>query len=120
MLDEKLQMYTERMERAWEDVENVLVQSGACEKNPERTEGSSQKSWISSLKNFVLLHKITKSPWNRNTQKSQKALDNHETYMNKCFSIVKRTSSEIKGTIFNLWKPCHMCQQNVVPEDLGL
>lgn len=43
MLDEKLQMYTERMERAWEDVENVLVQSGACEKNPERTEGSSQK-----------------------------------------------------------------------------
>ena len=44
MLDEKLQMYTERMERAWEDVENVLVQSGACEKNPERTEGSSQKS----------------------------------------------------------------------------
>lgn len=29
MLDEKLQKYTER---AWEDFENVLVQSGACEK----------------------------------------------------------------------------------------
>ena len=46
MLDEKLQKYTQRLERAWEDFENVLVQSGACEKNPERTEGSSQKSLI--------------------------------------------------------------------------
>ena len=39
IFDEKHKKYTERMERAWEEVENVLVQSEACVKDREKTEG---------------------------------------------------------------------------------
>ncbi|XP_048731499.2 uncharacterized protein LOC125648429 [Ostrea edulis] len=96
MFNERHEILKDLAEKSWNEVEDVLVTIGTCEKDLKKLrEGDSLLN--TKFKQFCKHSSEYENYLSSiNTEESTQLLSDYKVYMNKCISIVKRASNDLK------------------------
>nr|XP_022306551.1 uncharacterized protein LOC111112950 [Crassostrea virginica] len=102
MFEEQCEKLKGAMDKKWKEVEDVLIDSGSCGRDFKKVR-EVERDLNLKFKDFCVVSGDYKKFLERkNTDESHKLLKECDRFMNQCFSIVKKTSEELKATKFEL------------------
>ncbi|XP_052688921.1 uncharacterized protein LOC128167316 [Crassostrea angulata] len=113
MFNEQCEKLKSKTDETWAEVEDALVTSGTCAKDFHKIREVERLISV-KFKDFCIASEdYKKYLLSQNTEDAVNLLNELEVSMNKCFSIVKRTSDELKETKFELLETLSHVSSNV-------
>lgn len=113
MFNEQCEKLKRKTDETWAEVEDALVTSGTCAKDFHKIREVERLISV-KFKDFCIASEdYKKYLLSQNTEEAVNLLNELEVSMNKCFSIVKRTSDELKETKFELLETLSHVSSNV-------
>ncbi|XP_062603438.1 uncharacterized protein LOC134265202 [Saccostrea cucullata] len=102
MVEEQCRILKKKVDKACNEVEDVLVKSGLCENDFKKVR-EVEHSLNVKFKEFCIVSEDYKKYLNRqNTGEASDMLKTFDRFENKCFAIVRKTSNELESTKFDL------------------
>lgn len=113
MFNEQCEKLKRKTDETWAEVEDALVTSGTCAKDFHKIREVERLISV-KFKDFCIASEdYKKYLLSQNTEEAVNLLNELEVSMNKCFSIVKRTSDDLKETKFELLETLSHVSSNV-------
>ncbi|XP_061193747.1 uncharacterized protein LOC133201977 [Saccostrea echinata] len=91
-----------KVDRAWNEVEDVLVTSGSCEKDFRKIREVERLLNVKFKEFCIVSEDYKKYLDSQNTEDARNMWKEFDMFVNKCISIVKKTSNELETTKFKL------------------